>query len=125
MILKGIEVEFDFLDADSVEKMEKEFEKVKEECIKKEKLELKVSEIIREECRIIDEFIDNVFGKGISEKIFNNKKNLKEHIEVFQEIANEKMKYQNDLTNTFYRYQPNREQRRNNKYRKNNRRKRY
>lgn len=119
MNLKGIEVDFDFLDADDVERLENEFEKVKEECDKKGKLNLSNSEIIREECNIIDIFLDNVFGKGISEKIFGNKKNLREHIEVFQEVANEKIKYQNDLTNTFYRYQPNRQERRNNQYRKN------
>lgn len=121
MNLKGIEVEFDFLDADKVEKMENEFKRVAEECAKKQKIKLSVSQVIREECKIIDSFIDNVFGNGTSEKIFNNRKNLKEHVEVFQDIANEKIKYQNDLTNTFCRYEPNREQRRYNKYRKNNR----
>ena len=43
----------------------------------KDKKEMSYSEVIREECNIIERFFDNVFGKGISEKIFNNKKNLK------------------------------------------------
>ena len=74
------------------------------------------SEVIREECNIIERFFDNVFGKGISEKIFNNKKNLNEHIKAFEDIVNEKIQQQKGLQNTIERYQPNREQRRYNQY---------
>lgn len=116
MKLKDIEVDFDFLDADDVERFEKEAKRVKEACEMKNKEEMSYSEVIREECNIIDTFFDNVFGEGISEKLFNGKKNLNEHIKAFEDIVNKKIEQQRDLQNTLNRYQPNREQRRYNKY---------
>ena len=116
MKLKDIEVDFDFLDADDVERFEKEAKRVKEACETKNKEEKSYSEVIREECNIIDTFFDNVFGEGISEKLFNGKKNLNEHIKAFEDIVNKKIEQQRDLQNTLNRYQPNRKQRRYNKY---------
>ena len=116
MKLKDIEVDFDFLDADDVERFEKEAKRVKEACEMKNKEEMSYSEVIREECNIIDTFFDNVFGEGTSEKLFNGKKNLNEHIKAFEDIVNKKIEQQRDLQNTLNRYQPNREQRRYNKY---------
>ena len=112
MKIKNTEIDFDLFDADNVEKFEKEAQKVKEKCEKYGKENKSYSQAIREECQIIEEFLDNVFDNGISEKIFEGKKNLLEHINVFQDIVNEKLKKQNDLNNTFNRYMPNREQRR-------------
>ena len=79
------------------------------------------SQTIKEECKIINNFFDKVFGDGISEKIFKGKNNLLEHIKAFEDIINEKIKVQKDLQGTFDRYQPNREQRRYNQYHKRNR----
>lgn len=118
MKIRDVEVDFDFLDADDVERFEKEAKRVKEECNLKEKQNMRYSEVIREECNIIDRFFDNVFGEGTAEKLFNGKKNLNEHIKAFEDIVNEKIKQQNGLQNTLERYQPNREQRRYNKYHK-------
>ena len=121
MKIRNIEVDFDFLDADDVERFEKEAQKVKEECAIKDKKEMSYSEIIREECNIIERFFNNVFGDNISEKMFNNKKNLNEHIKAFEDIVNEKIQQQKGLQNTLNRYQPNREQRRYNQYHRGNR----
>ena len=119
MKIREIEVDFDFLDADDVERFEKEARRVKEECEMKNKQEMSYSEVIREECNIIDRFFDNVFGNGIAEKLFKGKKNLKEHIKAFEDIVKEKIEQQKGLQNTLDRYQPNREQRRYNKYKGN------
>ena len=116
MKIRDIEVDFDFLDADDVERFEKEAKRVKEECEIKNKQEMSYSEVIREECNIIDRFFNNVFGDGIAEKLFKGKKNLNEHIKAFEEIIKEKVEQQKGLQNTLDRYQPNREQRRYNKY---------
>ena len=120
MKIRDIEVDFDFLDADDVEKFENECKKVLEESENIKKEEMSLSDGIRKECTIINDFFDNVFGEGISNKIFNGKMNLSEHIKAFDDIVKEKVKQQNDLNNTFERYQPNREQRRYNKYHKRN-----
>ena len=119
MKIRDIEVEFDFLDADDVERFENEAKRVAEECNEKNKKEMSYSEAIREECNIIEKFFDKVFGKGISEKLFKGKKNLNEHIKAFEDIVNQKNEQQRGLQNTLNRYQPNREQRRYNQFKGN------
>lgn len=112
MKIKNIEVNFDFLDADDMEKFENEAKKVIEECEKGENAGLSYSQVIREQCRIINNFFDNVFGEGISEKLFGNKNNLREHTDAFEEIVKEKEKEQQSFATSLSRYQPNRETRR-------------
>ena len=112
MKIKNIEVNFDFLDADDMEKFENEAKKVIEECEKGETSGLSYSQVIREQCRIINNFFDNVFGEGISEKLFGNKNNLREHTDAFEEIVKEKENQQQSFATSLSRYQPNRETRR-------------
>lgn len=116
MKIKDIEVDFDFLDADDVERFETEARKVVEECQNKDKVEMSHAEVIRVECNIIENFFDNVFGEGIADKMFNGKKNLNEHIKAFEDVINRKNEQQQDLQKTMERYQPNREQRRHNQF---------
>ncbi len=116
MKIRDIEVNFNFLDADDIEKFEKEAKKVQEESNKKSTQEMTYSEAIREECKIIDNFFDNVLGEGTSQKIFKGKANLEEHIKAFEDIVKEKVEQQKGLENTFNRYKPNREERRYNQY---------
>lgn len=121
MKIRNVEVNFNFLDADDIEKFEKEAERVKYESERKGKEEMPLSQLVREECKTINIFFDNVFGQGTSEKLFGNKNNLEEHIKAFEDIVQEKIEQQRGLQNTFDRYQPNREQRRYNKHHKGNR----
>lgn len=113
MKIRNIEVEFDFLDADDMEKFENEARKVVEQCESKKKQQMSYSQMIREQCKIINDFFNNVFGDGISQKLFGNKDNLKEHISAFEEIAKEKENQQKSIVSSLERYQPNRETRRN------------
>lgn len=112
MKIKNIEVEFDFLDADDIERFEKQADILMERCDEEAKKNYSASETIRVQCKIIEEFMDNVFGEGISEKIFIKKNNLKEHLEVYEDIIKEKQFEDNEIKNKFGRYQPNREERR-------------
>ena len=124
MKLKDIEVDFSFTDADCMERLENAAKKVKEKSELKDKEEKSLSETIREECKIIDEFFDEVFGEGISEKIFKGKKDLQDHMEVFTDIINAKIATTKDTQNLYdtlenrAKYMPNRETRRHNKYNK-------
>lgn len=107
MNLNGIEIDFNFLDADNVEKFENEARKVVEKSEKTQKEELTYSEAIRQECDVVEDFIDNVFGEGLSEKIFNGKKDLLDHIKIFQKIVDEKNNKQAELQNLYNKYAPN------------------
>ena len=122
MKLKNIEVDFSFTDADDVERFENEARKVKEKADNSEKKEMTASEIIREECNVIETFFDNVFGEGISIKLFRGKKDVVEHIKLFEDIIKAKAGVTADIQNVYNnienadRYKPNRETRRYNKY---------
>lgn len=122
MKLKDIEVDFSFTDADCIERLENAAKKVKEKSELKDKEEISLSKAIREECNIIDEFFDEVFGDGIAEKIFKGKKDLQEHMELFTDIMNAKIETTKATQNLYdslenkAKYMPNRETRRHNKY---------
>lgn len=123
MRIKDIEVDFSFTDADDIERFENEAKKVEEIANNYKKREMSVSEIIREECNIIENFFDNVFEKGISQKLFKGKKDIAEHIKLFEDIVKAKVEATKDIQNVYDnienvdRYKPNRETRRyNNNY---------
>lgn len=123
MKILDTEIEFDFLDADDMQKFEEETKKVTIKC-KEEKIimqNISCSEAIRKECKIIDDFFDNVFGENVSKKIFKGKMNLNEHIKAFQDVVSEKIKIQDDMQKIFNKYLPNRENRRYNQYKGNRR----
>ncbi len=121
MKIKNIEVNFDFFDADDAERFENAAKVVVKQCEEKKQENLSYSEAIRQECIVIEDFFDKVFGEGTSQKLFEGKKNLVEHIKTFEDIVKAKQEKRKDLQNTFDRYMPNREQRRNNKFNRNKR----
>lgn len=115
MRIKDIEINFSFTDADDIERFENEARKVEEKAKNYEKKEMSTSEAIREECNVIEEFFDNVFEKGISQKLFKGKKDIADHINLFQDIVNAKLEQTKGLQNIYDnldRYIPNRETRR-------------
>ena len=70
MKLKDVEIEFSFTDADNLEKFENAMKKVKDEAQNSKKEKMSLAEAIKRECKIIELFFDEVFGAGISERIF-------------------------------------------------------
>ena len=118
MKLKDIEVDFSFTDADCLERLEKASKKVQEEAKEHKKEEMSLSEAIRKECGIINNFIDEVFGEGIAEKVFKGKNDLQEHMELFTDIMNAKIEMTRATQNLYdnkkkkAKYMPNRETRR-------------
>lgn len=110
MKIKNIEIDFNFLDADNVEKFEKEAKKVIEKTENEKQIEnMTLSKAIKLECKIVEEFIDNVFGEGVSDKIFEGKKDLLEHIKIFQEVVDEKNTKQKELEDLYKKYAPRKE----------------
>lgn len=122
MKIGNIDIDFSFTDADNIEKFEKALIVVKEKSVEYKKKQLKMSEALRFECNIIDEFFDTVFGEGISQKLFGGKKDLQKHMELFKDITDAKnaatKNFQSLYNNLEVRtkYMPNRETRRYNKY---------
>ncbi len=121
MKLGNIEVDFSFTDADCLERLENATKKVKEKANQEEKEELSLSEAIRKECKILDDFFDEIFGEGTAKKIFKGKKDLQEHMKLFTDIMNAKIETTKSAQNLYdtlenkAKYMPNREMRRNNR----------
>ncbi len=97
--LLNTEVEIDFLDAETNSKIEEGCEEVnkKTEELNCKISNMKFSEVIKEECMLIRNFVDKILGKGMSNKIFGNKYSLYEVKEVFEVIIAEKIKQQEEL----------------------------
>lgn len=122
MRIGNIDVDFSFTDADDIEKFGRALIVVKEKSAEYEKKQVKMSEALRAECNIIDEFFDTVFGEGISQKLFEGKKDLQKHMELFKDITNAKNEATKSFQNLYNnleiktKYMPNRETIRYNKY---------
>ena len=110
MIINGIEFDIDFTDADLIEKIDiksKEVYKEAEELEKKKK-DISPAEGIRQECKIVKDFLDYVFGDGTSEKLFGNKNSLMECLKVYEDIIKERDRQLNNFKEVVDRYSPDR-----------------
>lgn len=114
MIINGVEFEnVDFTNADLLEKIDTEAMEVnkKAEKLKNERENLSLAEGIRQECKIVKEFFDNVFGEGTSKEVFKGNDSLTECLNAYEDVMNayqEQYKVYNDRIN---KYSPDRLQR--------------
>ena len=117
------EIEFDFFDADEMEKWDKYVEKMKADKDKLNFKSMKQSEFIREFCKIVEECFDSIFGEGTSKKLFQGKQNFRLCVEAYKdlvkarkeqnkEIVNEMNSLQEELKEIGKEYAPNRATRR-------------
>ena len=90
--INNIELKMDILDADFSEKVETEMEnvtnKTKNIDEKFKQAKFKRSEYLREYCKAIFDFFDNIWGEGTHEKIFKSRFNLKECLNAFESFGN-------------------------------------
>lgn len=111
MKINGVEINIDFTDADTIEKIEEGSKVVFEEAQKLKNSDLKPAEGIRQECKILKNFIDYVFGDGKSKEIFGEKNSLKDCLDAFEGI----IKAREEQTKSFYervsKYSPDRVER--------------
>lgn len=117
------EIDFDFFDAQQMEKYEKEADIAKNELSKIDLNKMKQSEFINKVCEIIEKCFENVFGEGTSEKLFEGKRNFRLCVKAFSdlvkarkeqvsEIDNEVKDFQKELQEMNGEYKPNRAMRR-------------
>ena len=108
----GQELEFDFFDADELERYEGENLKVEEDFNKLDYKSMSNADALRAQCRIINVFFDNLFGEGTAEKLFHGKSNIKDHLEAFATVTNQALSSDTELQKATSMYTPNRAQRR-------------
>ena len=112
MTINGVKFEIDFTDADTLDLIDNESKKVYE---KAEKLRieenLSPAEGIRQECKIVKDFFDNVFGEGTSEEIFKGKDSLTQCLDAYEDLMNAYQEQYKSYYDRINQYSPDRLQR--------------
>lgn len=111
MTINGVNRDIDFTDADLLEKIEEGSKKVYDETEKIKNVNLKLAEGIRQECKILKDFIDYVFGEGTSKEWFGEKDSLHLILQAFTDIINERDKQIKVIDELASKYSPERVQR--------------
>lgn len=113
MKILGVELDFDFCDADQAEDYEREVRRVVDKVQDKKQYEGKSNaDGIRIQCGIIDDFFDAVFGAGTADRLFHGKANLREHMEAFGAVSEAARESNTELLALAAKYAPNRAARR-------------
>lgn len=113
MIILGIELEYDFFDADLLDKYEDANQRVQDRIQEPTQYEgLRTGDALRVQCNIVNDFFDEVFGDGTADKIFGGKSNIKDHMEAFAQVADAAMSCKGELDQITDKYAPNRAERR-------------
>ena len=113
MNILGVELEYDFFDADQLEAYERETQKVADDIKEPTQYEGKsTADSLRIQCRIVDNFFDALFGAGTAQKIFKGKANIRDHLEAFGIMAQGAKNARRELDEIEDKYTPNRAERR-------------
>ncbi len=113
MNILGVELEYDFFDADQLEIYERENQKVAVDIKEPSQYEGKSSaDAIRIQCRIVDRFFDTLFGAGTAQKIFKGKMNIRDHMEAFAIMSQGAVNSRAELDAIEDKYSLNRAERR-------------
>lgn len=116
MKVLNTEIEFNFNDADDMERLENATDEttVKLNNIKTEGK--RTSEVIRETCKVIFDCFNSAFGEGTDKKVFGDKTNFNACIKAFDDLCNARIKQENaleeEIKSVESKYSPNRATRR-------------
>ena len=110
MKINNVELDIDFTDADLIEKIDEGNKNVQKEIeeLEKSKDNISPAEGIRQECKIVKDFLDYVFGEGTSEEIFKGKDSLRQCLQAFEDIINERNRQLENFNDTIAKYSPDR-----------------
>lgn len=108
MKINGVEFEIDFTDADLLEKIEKGSKEVYDKAEELKNKKLTPAEGIRQECKILKDFLDYVLGDGTSEKLFGNKDSLNQCLNAYEDIIKVRENQINDFAERVSKYSPDR-----------------
>lgn len=108
MIINKVEIgNLDLYDADAMEKYENALAEVAKKNNEAEKI-AKTSEKIRQQCNIIFDFFNSLFGADTDVKIFGGKTNLLVCLKAFEELITQVNEQRGELQSMLNKYSPNR-----------------
>lgn len=110
MIINGVEFDIDFTDADVIERIAVKSEEVSKRAdeLDKNKENLSPAEGIRQECKIMKDFLDYVLGEGASSKIFGEKDSLNLCLSAYEDVINASQKQYEQYYEKISKYSPDR-----------------
>lgn len=86
MKILGKKIDFSFLDADDMKRLEREMKIASAELKKLDDIDV-MSEMLETGCTIIGKCFDNIFGNGTTSKIFNGKKDFNLYVQAFKDLV--------------------------------------
>ena len=111
MTINGVEFDIDFTDADFIERYDEKTKEVEQQIGALREKSLSPAQGIRQECKIIKDFLDYVIGDGTSEKIFQGKDSLNLCLNAFEDMINEVDRQQQEFDARLKKYSPERTKR--------------
>lgn len=116
MKILGAEIDFNFNDADDVERLENAIDETQKKLNNIDITGKRTSKVIRETCTIIFDCFNKVFGEGTDKKIFGSKTNFNICLEAFKDLYNARDEQatalEEEIKNLESKYSPNRATRR-------------
>ena len=97
MKILDVELEFDFNDADDLEKLENAIEVTQKELAQINAKDEKASAVVRQISQAISGCFNSVFGENTDVKIFGNKTNIKTCLRAFEDLANARVQSEQEL----------------------------
>ena len=108
MKINGVELNIDFTDADILERIEKGSKEVYNKAEELKSLTVSPAEGIRQECKILKDFLDYVIGEGTSEKLFGNRNSLEQCLSAYEDIVKARDEQINEFEARVSKYSPDR-----------------
>lgn len=101
MKINGVELELDLYDADVMDRYTEAIKKFDNKQKNKSIKGLSNGEIIRQECKMVFDFFNDVFGTGTDKKVFGDKTNFKECLNAFKQVVEYSASISKDLAKLF------------------------
>ena len=116
MKVLNTEIEFNFNDADDMEKLENAIDEANCKLNSMNTEGRRTSKVIRETCKIIFDCFNKTFGEGMDKRVFGTKTSLDICINAFNDLCNARLEQeralQKEVQNIESKYSPNRAMRR-------------
>ncbi len=91
IVINNVNLELDLLDADVMEKYQATLTGTVDKANALAELtnskEITSGESMRRQCRLVDDFVDELFGEGTSAKVFPRKNHLGDHLKAWSLIC--------------------------------------